>query len=110
LVVLEGESLSIEFNALKPLRGSGIVVVRGDVQILPGSTSYFTGLLYVEGNLTMKAPSQVRGAVVVTGTISVSGVGDYAEVTYDDKIVEGLRKSLANYRISRAARRRVLRE
>jgi hypothetical protein len=103
LVVLEGDAMSIAFDATRPLRGSGIVVVRGDVTLSPGSTSYYSGLLYVEGNLTMDAPASIRGAVIVTGSVTVQGVGDFADITYDDKIIEELRKTLANYRISRAA-------
>ena len=65
------------FNSARQLIGDGIVVIRGDVIINQGSSSLFSGVLYVEGNLAVHAPAQLRGSVVVTGDLTIQGVGDY---------------------------------
>src|SRR5690606_20483157 len=53
------------FDAARPLRGSAVLFVRGDVLLAPGSGSHFTGLLYVDGDVTIRAPALMAGCVVV---------------------------------------------
>ncbi|MCA8948412.1 MAG: hypothetical protein KDE27_02855 [Planctomycetes bacterium] len=94
-------SADVTFDSTMPLAGTGIVVVLGDVRIDAGSYSNFSGLLYVEGNLWMREPSEIRGAVVVTGSVQVQGgTGDYARISYDDGILNALRQELGTYRLS----------
>ena len=52
------------FNAARPLRGSGIIYVRGNVTIASSSNTFFTGFIYLTGNLTMGAPSSINGLVM----------------------------------------------
>jgi hypothetical protein len=80
-----------------PLRGSGIVIVLGHAHIQSGSNSNFSGLLYVDGNLTMRGPSDVRGAVVVTGNMTLQGQPDYATITFDGDVLDELRLNFGNY-------------
>jgi hypothetical protein len=39
----------------------------------PGQLLGFSGLLYVQGNLTVREPCEIQGAVVVTGTVTIQG-------------------------------------
>jgi hypothetical protein len=90
---------AITFDATRPLRGTGVVVVLGDCTLSAGSNSFFNGLLYVQGNLTMRAPAFVRGTVVVTGTANISGTGgDYVEIDYDAGILVNLLTLMGQYR------------
>ena len=93
-------STGITFTASKPLRGTGIVVVVGDTTIGQGSYSNFSGLLYVQGNLVMRDPSEIQGAVVVTGTVRIEGSSDYVTITYDDGVLLRLRQEIGTYRQS----------
>ena len=55
-------------------------------------------MLYVDGDLTLGAPSELQGAVVVTGEVLVQGQSDFATITFDDGIVNALRQRLGTYR------------
>ena len=88
------------FSAARPLRGTGIVVVVGNTVVGQGSNSNFSGLLYVQGNLTLREPCEIQGAVVATGTVTVQGNLDFATIQYDDAILQHLRRELGTYRLS----------
>lgn len=88
------------FSSARPLRGTGVVVVIGNTTVSQGSNSSFSGLLYVQGNLTLREPCEIQGAVVVTGTVTVQGNLDYATIQYDDAILQHLRQELGTYRLS----------
>jgi len=94
------ETPSIHFESSMPLLGTGIVIVRGNVVIQPGSNSNFSGLLYVEGNLTVRAPSEINGSVVCTGNMTVQGASDFATINFDDDVLNALLGNLGNYRLS----------
>lgn len=101
VVSLVGQS----YTAAYPLKGTGVVVVTGNTTINAGSYSSFSGLLYVQGNLTIREPCEIQGAVVVTGSITVQGNLDYATIQYDDDILQHLRQELGTYRLSSAVSR-----
>jgi hypothetical protein len=93
------------FSATQPLKGTGVVVINGNTTIGQGSYSSFSGLLYVQGNLTLREPCEIQGAVVVTGTVTVQGNLDYVTIQYDDAILQHLRQELGTYRLSSAISR-----
>ena len=49
----------------QPLTGFGVVYHVGDLVLAPANNSNFSGLLYVDGNLTVYAPSEIKGTVIV---------------------------------------------
>ena len=91
---------TVQFDAARPLLGTAIVIVRGNTTIANGSNSNFTGMLYVDGNLTVRAPSEINGSVVCTGNVNVQGVPDYATINFDPDALDALTRDLGNYRIS----------
>ncbi len=95
-VVAEVDSLV--FDRTRPLRGTGLLVVHGDVEIQDGSNSTFNGLLYVTGDLSIRGPATIEGAVVVLGNFRIGGAGDYATVRYDDAVLNTLRQEVGQYR------------
>lgn len=100
LNVIEGNAT---FDEDHPLRGTGIVVVTGDCTIDSSSNSFFSGLLWVGGELTMRAPSYLRGVVISQGDVDLRGVGgDYAELNYDDGIINELLFLMGQYRHTKA--------
>jgi hypothetical protein len=84
----------------RPLRGSGILFVKGDLSIEPGSAARFDGLLYVDGDLVVHSSASFRGAVVVTGTVSIQGGRGTAELIYDDGVLRRLCDALGSYRMA----------
>lgn len=100
LVVCEAPTIS--FDDTRPLRGTGVVVFTGNVTVLPGSNSAFSGLLYAAATLDLRAPVELQGAVVALGTMSALGVSDFATITYDDQILNSLRHVLGSYRLAGA--------
>lgn len=100
LTVLEGDAT---FTAAQPLRGTGVVVILGSCTLAAGSNSYFSGLLWVQGALTVRAPCYLRGVVIAGGTTDVRGTGgDAAEVEYDAGILGELLLKMGQYRHSKA--------
>jgi formylmethanofuran dehydrogenase subunit C len=92
------ELASITFDNGNPLRGTGVVFIRGNVNINPGSMSNFRGLLYIDGNFSMRAPALIEGAVVCTGNMTLQGSGDYATIRFNDAILNALRQESGQYR------------
>lgn len=98
LRIMEG---NIAFNAARPLRGTGVVVVIGNCSLDASSNSFFNGVLYVQGNLQIRAPVYLRGTVVVTGAVDIAGTGgDYSEVIYDGGMITLVLKTMGQYRFS----------
>ena len=89
---------SITFDSSLPLSGTGIVFAEGDVTVLAGSSSRFNGILYVDGNLTIQAPCEFDGAVIVGGSVTATGAGDLATIRYDDAILNEMRQHVGQYR------------
>jgi hypothetical protein len=92
-----------------PLKGSGVLVVNGSLTLPANST--WNGIIYVLGNYTQNSPSVVSGAVVVAGAnppastawaVIGSGTTDFADLYYDPAMINQIRKQLALYRFSRA--------
>jgi hypothetical protein len=101
LTVITG---NIVFDGSRPLRGTGIVVIDGNCTLAAGSNSFFSGLLYVKGNLTLRSPAYLRGTLIVTGSVNVSGTGgDYVEIDYDPSTVSNLLTLMGQYRHSTVA-------
>lgn len=86
------------FTRSRPLKGMGVLYVHGDLTIEAGSASEFRGLIYVDGNLTLRGPAELRGAVLVTRTALIQGSGGPAAIYYDDNILEMVRRLVCTYR------------
>lgn len=100
LVVITG---NVTFDATRPLRGTGVVIVDGDCTLAPGSNSFFNGLLYVRGDFEARAPAFLRGTVIVRGDADMRGTGgDYCELEYDPTMIGTLLSQMGQYRYSKA--------
>lgn len=99
LIVFQGDAT---FTASRPLVGSGILVVFGDLLLESGSLSSYNGLIYVTGDYTQQSPSQVSGAVVAQGQVAIESAGDFSEIFYDPSILDQVRRQIGQYRFSRS--------
>lgn len=100
LVVITGD---IVFDETRPLRGTALVIVQGNVTIASGSNSFFNGVLYVDGNLTARAPAYLRGTIICTGNTDVRGSGgDYCEVEHDPETISMLQVKMGQYRYTKS--------
>jgi hypothetical protein len=103
--ILVAEIPAITFDSTQPLKSTcALVYIKGNVTILPGSFSDFSGLLYVDGNLTVRQPAQIKGSVIVTGNMTVQGSLDFADLYYDEETLNTLRLNIGNYRVTGAIR------
>lgn len=96
LIVIQADAT---FTTARPLVGSGILVVLGNLTIPAGSN--FNGVIYVTGNYSQAGPSLVSGAVVGHANITMTGGADITEVDWDATIVQEVRNALGGYRLSR---------
>lgn len=97
LLVVDAGPVTI--TSAKPLLGTGIVIIRGNTILNPGNNSNFSGLLYVEGNLTLREPCEINGSVICTGSLTVQGASDFATIRFDASILSTLMMRIGNYRI-----------
>jgi hypothetical protein len=100
MVILDcGSTVTLDSSC--PLLGAGIVIVKGNLVLGQGNNSNFSGLLYVDGNLTMRDPSEINGAVVCTGGASIQGSHDFSTIRYDQTIIDAMMTSFGNYQRSK---------
>ena len=69
-------------------RGSGAI----DIEELA------EGAKEIDGNFTMRAPSEINGSVIVTGNMTVQGSGDYATINFDADALSSLMSNFGAYR------------
>ena len=96
---------TMTFSSSLPLAGTACVYVKGDVDFSVGSNSYFTGMLFVDGDLTIREPCDLNGTIVCTGTVTVWGESDWININYDDEALNQLRKAIGQYRLAAPFRR-----
>lgn len=100
LVTLEG---NVVYGPGLPLRGKGILAVKGSLTIESDSNSFFSGLIYVDGDVTMRAPAYLRGTVIATGEVLVEGTGvDFIEIEHDSEVISDLLTVMGQYLVTRA--------
>ena len=67
-----------------------------------GSNSFFSGVLYVDGDVTIRAPAFIRGTLICTGHVYLGGAGgDYVELEHEPDIVNDLLTVMGQYRLTR---------
>ncbi|MCA8966576.1 MAG: hypothetical protein H6838_04935 [Planctomycetes bacterium] len=99
LIIVDSTS-TMQWDSAVPLLGSGIVIVLGNANLSSGSLSNFSGLLYIDGNFTMRDPAEIRGAVMCTGNMTIQGNPDYATILFDEDVLNNLRLDFGNYQRS----------
>jgi len=90
----------VTFDSARPLKGTGILYIDGDLVISDGSNSFFNGLIYVDGDVTINPPALISGTLIATGKVTISGSGDVSEVVYDDGVLNALMVAVGQYRLS----------
>lgn len=100
LVTIDGD---VVYGPTLPLKGKGILAVRGSLTIEAGSNTFFTGLIYVDGDVEIRAPAYLRGTIIATGTVHVEGSGvDYVEIEHDPDVISDLLTVMGQYLVTRA--------
>jgi hypothetical protein len=99
LVVIRGNAT---FNAVRPLQGSGILVVLGNLICNPQSNAFYSGVIWVQGTFQFSPPGIISGTVVANGNAHLLGGSDVAEINYDAAILVQIRQQLGNYLFSRS--------
>jgi hypothetical protein len=84
------------------LNGSGILYVNGNLTLAGGSSSLYNGVVIVTGNLDMTGPATINGAVVVRGGVALRYQTEGVELAYDAGVVNAVRGELLQYRQNKA--------
>lgn len=77
----------------------GMLIVEGDLVTLPTAVTTIQGVLYVGGNLVLQGQADIKGAVVVRGTM-MTGVLP-VNIQYDEDIYNNVTDRLSKYRMPR---------
>ncbi len=94
---LEGNgSSTFVFNSSKPLKGSGILFVNGNLTLENDSNSAFSGLVYITGNLNMGASNSLGGSIVANNVTCTPSTNTTLE--YNDNVMTNVRQRLGLYR------------
>jgi len=99
LVVIRGNAT---FHAGRPLRGSGILVVLGNLICNSQSNAFYGGVVWVQGNFQFSPPGIINGTVIANGNAHLLGGSDVAEIHYDAAILAQIRQQMGNYLFSRS--------
>jgi len=96
---------------LQSLNASGVLYVHGNLTIQDGTSveSFFDGLIYATGAVTIGCSTQINGCVigrngVVVGTTSGTST-DFATITFDATRIANAQSLVATYRENRSATR-----
>jgi len=100
LVYIQGD---VEFDAALPLKGGGVLIVDGDLTIRPNTNSVFRGVIYVTGDVDIKAPAWISGAVVAEGRVTLEGAADQVGLEYDEGMVAMTQNEIGEYRENKTA-------
>ncbi len=95
----------LDITPARPLNGTAVIYVKGDVVFAYNSKSFFTGMLYVNGDLTIREPCEINGTIICTGNVTIWGQSDWININYDDEALNNLRTAIGQYRLSAAIRK-----
>ena len=90
----------LDFTDTRPLLGTSVLYVKGNVNFAVGNKSFYTGLIYVEGDVTINEPCELNGTLICTGKVTIRGQTDWININYDDDALNALRKAIGQYRLS----------
>lgn len=92
----------LTFTPTQPLKGSGILYVKGNLKLSANSGSFFSGVIYVKGNLTIEGDNSVSGAIIMEDPTKDCKIGSSGTqkvfIDYSEKTIQNVQKKLASYR------------
>jgi len=94
---------TLGFNNSRPLSGSGVLFVDGDLNITYNNkSSYFAGFIYVKGKIHITGGGFVlEGAIVApSGGDFLGTAAQYTTIAYSPDMISLVGKYVGNYRIS----------
>ncbi len=110
LIVINGNATfgpATTVPLIRPLVGSGILVVFGNLTINSDPSNDWNGVIYVTGNLNINEPMAVSGAIIAANassaaSIAVNSGADISEVDYSPAMISQINTQMALYRFSRS--------
>jgi hypothetical protein len=92
------------FTNEKPLKGSGVLFVDGNLHIQQGSNSIFNGFVYVTGEAMVDEASLISGALVAYDRFELSNSEsvNVAKVEYNSIVLNNVRNIACGYRENRS--------
>jgi hypothetical protein len=111
LIILNNSGTTFTFDQSRPLTGSGVLVVLGNLNIAANSNSVWNGLIYVQGSYTQRQPSTVNGSVIVydtasagntSVTVTLAGAGEKPTLRFDSNFMNFMTTQMGLYNTTRA--------
>jgi len=99
IIYIDGDAT---FTSSARLSGGGALVVNGNLTLSENCSSYYSGLVLVNGDYTQRSPSLISGSVIVLGDSDIRGGMEMSEIIYEDDILNVVRQKLGQYRFSRS--------
>lgn len=95
LVYINGNAT---FNDTRPLRGGGILFVKGTLTIENTSNTLFSGVIYATDDITIDGPALISGIVFAEDKITLNQGSDTSFIQYDSDIVASIQQDVGQYR------------
>lgn len=106
LIVIRGNAI---FTQQRPLVGSGILVVFGNLTVNANSNASYSGVVYATGDININEPSLISGAVISANassspasSVQINSASDVTEVDYDPSMIAQINQQMGQYRYSRS--------
>jgi hypothetical protein len=98
---LAGNNLIFATGSPRVMSGVGLLIVDGNLTIQAGNQSAWAGVVFVDGNVSIRGPAEVSGTLIATGTVTVGNANDInkAFVEHNQDAIETVQSFLQNFRV-----------
>ena len=97
IVFYEGNAA---FNSTKPLKGTGIFYITGNMTIAAGSGSSYNGIVYCCGQYQQNS-GVINGSLIAKNKANIQGTGDTTDINYDAVVLAQVRTYTGQYRFAK---------
>jgi hypothetical protein len=102
---------TFRFDSQRPLTGTGILVVFGNLDIAANSLSNYNGIIFVRGRYSQRQPSTINGTVIIDAPapvggvrpVSIAGSGEDSVIRYDRNLIDFIARRMGLYDVARSA-------
>jgi hypothetical protein len=87
------------------LTGNGMVFIKGNLDIAKGNYSGWRGIVFVDGNVTMRGPATITGTLIATGKVTLGNALDNSQtkVEYNAAALNSVKDYLQRFEVLKSS-------